>query len=70
MRPPRDLDSPEHADPPNVGDVWPVWRVVSEGLATLTEIERTWWVEDLLDANEALDVLEHAGGSRRSRGSL
>lgn len=49
-------DMPPELDPPNVRDEWPVWRVVAEGLGTLAEIERHWWVEDVLDACEAIDV--------------
>lgn len=52
--------------PPNTAVDWPVWRVVSEGMATLSEIERHWWIEDVLDANEVLDVLEQAKPRRRS----
>lgn len=52
-------------DPPNIGDEWPVWRLVVEGVATLDEIERAWWVEDVLDANEALDVAELTRGRGR-----
>jgi len=33
-----------------------VWRVVLSGKATLTEIETQWSLDDLMDANEALDV--------------
>jgi hypothetical protein len=49
-------DALPEIDPPNVADDWPVWRVVAEGMGTLVEIERHWWVEHVLDANEALDV--------------
>jgi hypothetical protein len=49
---------------PNVGDLWPVWRLVVGGLATLEEIDRYWTVTDVLDANEAADAWEslRAGG--------
>jgi hypothetical protein len=33
-----------------------VWRVVLSGNATLTEIETMWSIDDLGDANEALDI--------------
>jgi hypothetical protein len=59
--------APPDLDPPNVRDEWPVWRVVAEGLGTLAEIERHWWIEDVLDANEAIDVMMFAG---RRRGSV
>ena len=38
--------------------VWPVWRVILAKIATLEEIERSWNISDLMDANEALDVKE------------
>lgn len=55
------------AHPPNIADEWAVWRLVTEGVATLEEIERAWWIEDVLDANEALDVLEYLQPSRLGR---
>lgn len=33
-----------------------MWRLVLEGVGTLTEIEAHWSITDVLDANEALDV--------------
>lgn len=35
---------------------WPVWRLVTEGVATLSEIESGWHMADVLDANDVLDV--------------
>lgn len=39
---------------------WPVWRVILAGAGSLEEIERHWSVDDLADANEALDVRDEA----------
>lgn len=33
-----------------------MWRLVTDGIATLHEIESYWSITDVLDANEALDV--------------
>lgn len=55
------------AHPPNIGEEWAVWRLVTEGVATLQEIETAWWIEDVLDANEALDVLEYLQPGRLGR---
>lgn len=49
--------------PPNVGDVWPIWRLVRRGMATLREIDEHWSVEDVLDANETLDVSDDLQGA-------
>lgn len=40
--------------------MWPAWRVVSAGWATLQDLRSTWSLVDLLDANEALDALDEA----------
>lgn len=32
------------------------WRPILEGIATLEEINRSWTINDLADANEALDI--------------
>jgi hypothetical protein len=34
-----------------------VWRVVAEGMATLTEIRQSWTIDDVLDANDVLDKM-------------
>ncbi len=39
---------------------WSVWRVVTGGAATLSEIESHWSIDDLADANEALDIKNEA----------
>jgi hypothetical protein len=44
---------------------WPIWRLVCEGVATLTEIETGWGLGDVLDANEALDAFAAAHPRRR-----
>ncbi len=36
---------------------WEVWRVVLAKIATLHEVETKWNLCDLMDANEALDVM-------------
>lgn len=59
-------EAPPVLDPPNVADAWPVWRVIGHGYGTLAEIETHWWVEDVLDANEAIDV-EIASNPRQRR---
>lgn len=51
-------------DPPNVGDVWPVWRVVARGMASLRDVDEHWSVEDVLDANEYLDVRDDLDAPR------
>lgn len=41
---------------------WRIWRIVISKHATLQEIETHWSIDDLCDANEALDVksdIEH-----------
>lgn len=39
--------------------MWPCWRLIDAGWATLTELKTTWTLMDLVRANEALDeVLE------------
>ena len=43
-------------DGSNVGPEWPVWRLVVEGVATLSEVDTHWTLTDVLDANEALDA--------------
>jgi hypothetical protein len=37
-----------------------VWRVILAGAGRLEEIERHWSIDDLADANEALDVRDEA----------
>ncbi|MCA9681135.1 MAG: hypothetical protein KC457_03000 [Myxococcales bacterium] len=50
---------------PNVGDAWPVWRLVLDGHVSLTEIERHWHLEHVFDANEAMDVAADVAAARR-----
>jgi hypothetical protein len=35
---------------------WPIWRLVEAKIATLTEIESTWNLDDVLRANTVLDI--------------
>lgn len=37
-----------------------MWRVVTERVATLTEVETAWSLADLFDANDALDAIADA----------
>ncbi len=41
-------------------DEWLVWRLWEAGKVTLEEIDRSWSLEDVLDANEVLDAYEEA----------
>jgi len=34
---------------------WPIWRLITAKVATLEEIETHWSLDDLIDANDALD---------------
>jgi len=42
-----------------------VWRCILERIATLKEIETHWSIDDLMDANEALDVQQNAVEKQR-----
>jgi hypothetical protein len=33
-----------------------VWRLILEGVVTLSELETHWSLDDLIHANEAMDV--------------
>lgn len=48
---------------PNTAPTWPVWRLVAARVASLHEIDTHWTLSDVLDANEALDVLADVGAS-------
>lgn len=41
-----------------MAETWPIWRLVTDHRAsvTLEEVDRHYWIEDVLDANEALDI--------------
>ena len=39
---------------------WSIWRIVLAQIATLKEIETYWSIDDLADANEALDIKAEA----------
>lgn len=45
--------------------MWPVWRIVRAGMTTIEEVDRHWWIDDVLDANEALDLSEEIDVWRR-----
>lgn len=42
-------------DPPNIGGEFMVWRVAGEFELSIREVDE-WPIEDVLDANEYLDV--------------
>ncbi len=44
---------------------WPVWRLVRDGWAGLQEIDTHYTLDDVLDANEALDVAQDAKSTTR-----
>lgn len=37
-----------------------VWRIVADGMATLAEVEGSWTLVDVWDANVVLDIREDA----------
>lgn len=45
--------------PPEEGapDFFPIWRLVVEKVATLTEIKTSWSIEDVYTACEAIDYM-------------
>jgi hypothetical protein len=40
--------------------MWPCWRLIDAGWASLTELKTTWTIVDLFEANEALDAVLEA----------
>lgn len=54
LRPHSDRISPE----------WPVWRVAAEYRLDPIAVDREWTIEQVLDANEALDLAADAEGLR------
>ena len=36
----------------------PAWRIWAEGRATLTELETSWSLEDVYDANDILTMMD------------
>lgn len=40
--------------------MWPAWRLVVEGIATLEELNRSWSLCDMVDANDVLDAWRDA----------
>jgi hypothetical protein len=54
--------------PPHLIDEWPVWRIITAGMATLQEIDTHWTLIDVDNANDVLDLqqqLEEAGEKAR-----
>lgn len=39
---------------------WPVWRLVLAKIATLDEIDTSWSIDDVFDANAVLDYQQAA----------
>lgn len=46
--------------PAHLVEDWPVWRIVSRQMATLQEIESSWSLADVFDANDVLDLMDEA----------
>ena len=47
---------------------WPIWRIVMEDNGvSLREIDEHWSVDDVLDANEVMDVMSDVTGWRRPK---
>ena len=44
---------------------WPVWRIVLDMQLSLAEVDREWSLDDVLDANEVLDVAADVQASRK-----
>lgn len=40
---------------------WPIWRLVCERVASFEEVATYWDLEEVLIANEVLDLKEEAG---------
>src|SRR5690606_23270411 len=54
-RPGQSLRLPDH-----IARHWPIWRLVFEGKATLSEIRATWTLKDVWSANAILDAIAEA----------
>jgi hypothetical protein len=50
--------------PDGLGDEWPVWRLVIEGVASLPEIDAHWDLDDVYRANDALTIRAFADEHR------
>lgn len=46
--------------PSHLLDDWFVWRIVMAKVATLAEIEGSWTLADVFDANDYLDLIDKA----------
>lgn len=60
---------PEKFRGPNTALEWPLWRLVMDPNMTVTmeEIERSWDLTTVADANEAIDVREDIMEWQRAR---
>jgi len=52
---------------PEIERHWPVWRLVMAKVATLTEIDTHWSIDDILDAGAVLDMQHHAQQQAQSQ---
>jgi hypothetical protein len=48
-------------------DDWPLWRLVLEKVATKQELDTHWSIDDVADANEALDAQYEAQAEMNQR---
>lgn len=46
-------------------DIWPCRRLVLERVATLQELETVYSIDDVAEANEALDAWQEAAAAAR-----
>jgi len=46
----------KHYEPKNSNINWYKWRPIIEKITTLEEVETFWTIDDLADANEALNL--------------
>lgn len=37
-------------------DEWPIWRLIDRRMATLTELETVWSLDDVMRANAVADI--------------
>jgi len=46
----------------DISEEWLVWRLVLSRISTLTELDSSWSLDDLIRANLALTLQEYASG--------
>jgi hypothetical protein len=46
---------------------WPGWRLILEQVATLRDLDMVWSINDIADANEALDAWHEAEAAANER---